>query len=159
VHVTAETAQSAGVGLLPDLVLPGQFGGGSMGRSERVAERRLMLAVLEEAVVTFQKYAHAQSYRGRRLFSETAEWFASDDLDWPFAFVNLCHGLDLDVDYLRTGLRRWRERMAETTELTLLPFRRVSGGRHSVTGRPVGLRPLTRAQCRASSSGSGACSG
>src|SRR5262245_59240784 len=99
-----------------------------------------MLAVLEDAVATFQKYVHAPSDRGCRLFAETAEWFASDDHDWPFAFVNLCYGLDLDVDYVRSGLRRWRERSRETPAVTYLPFRRVRGRRHSVTGRAFAIR-------------------
>ena len=141
-HVNAETAFEVGfcggARFEPDLVLPGQLPGGSPS-TQMVGEKRLMLAVLEEAVATFQRYVHAQSRRGRRLFAETLEWFASDDLGWPFTFVNLCHGLGFDVDYLRMGLRRWRDRMQSTTEPTRFAFRRVSGRRLSVSGRPLGI--------------------
>lgn len=162
-QVSTESAGNVETRFLPDVILPGQVQEGSSARTELVAERRLMLAVLEEAVVAFQTHAHAQTTRGRRLFFETAAWFASDDHDWPFAFVNLCHGLDLDVDYIRVGLRRWRESMRGAPARPRSPFRRVTGHRRLVNGRPLGIRPaapaLTRARCRASSSGSGACSG
>lgn len=78
-------------------------------------ERRLVLAILEEAVRSYQRYAFATNRRGRRLFWETAEWFdARGDL-WIFSFENICHALDLDPDNIRTGLERWRHEHAPTT--------------------------------------------
>jgi hypothetical protein len=69
------------------------------------AEQRLMLAVLEDAVLTFQRYAGDPGTRARRLCIETAAWFASNDTAGPFSFVSICQALDLDPDYLRRGLR------------------------------------------------------
>jgi hypothetical protein len=102
-----------------------------------------MLAVLEDAVGTYQKYATATGRRARRLFSEAEEWFRSDDADWPFTFVNVSIALGLEPRYLRAGLQRWYERThhdANAGKVLRFPFRRVNGTRHSVTGRPVGLR-------------------
>jgi hypothetical protein len=76
----------------------------------RSPETRLLLAVLADAVDAFQKNAFASSRKSRRLFVEAEEWFASDAADSPLAFVTICHALGLDVSYLRSGLRRWRER-------------------------------------------------
>lgn len=68
-------------------------------------EQMLMLAVLEDAVATYRRYAGEAGARARRLFLETATWFASDDADGPFTFVAICQALDLDPAYLRRGLR------------------------------------------------------
>jgi len=67
---------------------------------------RLMLAVLEEALVTFQRGLTSARAEQRRLFHEVERWVASDDTDWPFSFENICGSLRIDADYIRKGLRR-----------------------------------------------------
>src|SRR5206468_11879157 len=64
-------------------------------------ERRLVLAILEEAVRSYQHYAFATNRRGRRLFGETCEWFDSHDNTWIFSFENICYALDLDPEHIR----------------------------------------------------------
>jgi hypothetical protein len=137
------TARSAGVDLEPETILPSQFFSSLQIDASLQAEKRLMLAVLEDAVGTFQKYANVDERRGQALFAETEEWFASDDVDWPYSFVNMCHGLGLDVEYMRGGLWRWRDRQrarGASGNVVRFPFRRVNGTRHAITGRPIGLR-------------------
>jgi hypothetical protein len=75
-------------------------------------ERRLVLAILEEAVRSYQHYAFSTTRRGRRLFGETCEWFDSQDNTWIFSFENICYALDLDPDHIREGLARWRREEA-----------------------------------------------
>jgi hypothetical protein len=75
-------------------------------------ERRLVLAILEEAVRSYQRYAFAANRRGRRLFWETCEWFAAREDPWIFSFENICHALDLDPEHIREGLTRWRQQHA-----------------------------------------------
>ncbi len=72
-------------------------------------EEGLVVAVLEHAVGIFQRYALAPDRGGRLLFAEIHAWFASDDIDHPFAFVRICDVLRLDAAYVRSGLRQWRE--------------------------------------------------
>ena len=143
-HARVIETSSSGLELAPETVLPSQFFDRLQVDASLQPEKRLMLAVLEDAVGTFQKYADVSSRHGRRLFSEAEEWFASPDADWPFAFVNVCQALGLDAEYLRAGLWRWRDRQPrrgeDATKVVRFPFRRVNGSRHSVTGRPVGLR-------------------
>jgi hypothetical protein len=73
-------------------------------------ERRLVLAILEEAVRSYQHYAFATNRRGRRLFGETCEWFDSHDNTWIFSFENICTVLDLEPQYIRRGLHDWKRR-------------------------------------------------
>jgi hypothetical protein len=72
-------------------------------------ERRLLLAVLEDAIRTYQRYAFANDRRGAAQWAHVEEWFASEDSDWTFSFVAICDILELDASYLRRGLRRFRE--------------------------------------------------
>jgi hypothetical protein len=66
---------------------------------------RLMLAVLEEALVTFQRGLNSPKAEERRQFHEVDRWVASGDTDWPFSFENVCGCLKIDPDYVRKGLQ------------------------------------------------------
>jgi hypothetical protein len=77
---------------------------------ELMGEFELMRATLDDAIHTYRKYAHVKGRRAQRLFREVDEWVSAEDYSWPFSFVNICEVLDLDPDYIRTGLRLWRER-------------------------------------------------
>lgn len=125
-----------------EVLLPVQYADMTRGDARRPPEHRLLFAVLEDAVRCWQVYDGATTYRGRRLFWETAEWFASDDDSSPFTFVAICQLFGLEPAYVRAGLRRWtiRQRAAGAN---VIPFRvrRVGGTRHSVTSEGLGLRP------------------
>ena len=75
----------------------------------REGEEALMLAVLEDAIETFQVYVLAENKRGKKLFREAEEWILEKDSDWFFSFENICEVLALDPNYLRLGLMRWKE--------------------------------------------------
>lgn len=69
-------------------------------------ERRLLLAVLEDAVASFLRYRTSRTTRGKRLFREDEAWFMSSDQSWVFSFESICAQLYLDPDYIRRGLRQ-----------------------------------------------------
>jgi hypothetical protein len=75
----------------------------------RQPECQLLWAVLENGVEEYRKYATSTSRRGKRLFREAEAWIMQNDPTWLFSFVNICHILEIDPDYLRTVLRRWHE--------------------------------------------------
>lgn len=70
------------------------------------SERRLLLAVLEDAVGSFLRHRRSRTTRGQRLFREDALWFASSNHSWAFSFESICDHLNLDADYIRRGLRQ-----------------------------------------------------
>ena len=78
-------------------------------RIRQQPECRLLWAVLEDGMGEYMRYINATSRRGKRLFREAEEWIMQDDPSWLCSFVSICHVLGLDPDYLRLGLRRWRE--------------------------------------------------
>lgn len=94
----------------PDSLLPAQFFASLKQRSQACGERRLMAAILEDAIDCFQKYLWAKDNRSRNLRQEAESWFLSDDDSWPFSFINVCHALDLEPDFLRRGLWNWKEK-------------------------------------------------
>ena len=66
-------------------------------------EKRLMLAILEDAVKSFQASSMAESES-----STVEDWILHDDAEWPFSFDNVCEFLEIDPYYLRRGLLRWK---------------------------------------------------
>jgi hypothetical protein len=75
-------------------------------------ERRLRLAVLEDAIACFQKHAGARHSRGRRLFREAEAWIMEGGQNSAYSFEEVCDALGLDSNCLRDGLRQWSERQA-----------------------------------------------
>ena len=129
----------------PDTLVPAQYFDRMGTDAAFQPEKRLMLAVLEEAIATFQRHTGSETRRGLRLVEEVEEWIAGNGQEWPFSFANICAALDLDPEYIRTGMTRWREnerRKAERGGPTVyrFPFRRVNGRRHSITGPREYLR-------------------
>jgi hypothetical protein len=71
------------------------------------AEQKLMLAVLEDAVTSFQKYS--ATCKEKRLFREAEEWILiQGETDRPFSFDNICENLGLNPDCIREGLLHGR---------------------------------------------------
>jgi len=93
----------------PDTLLPSQFFDRTRRRSEHDGERRLMIAVLEDAVDVYRKQADARDPRGQALFQDAEEWIEDADRTWLFSFQNICDVLDIDSEYLRRGLHAWKE--------------------------------------------------
>jgi hypothetical protein len=129
----------------PQILLPVQFADHDTSHGEK----RLMLAVLEEAVATFQRRLEAKTRRGQRLFREAEDWIGSADTSWTFAFENVCHTLGLDPEYLRGGLERLKHRRPGGGA-RVYRFRRVSGRRTSVVPPRARLGAETAEQKRAS---------
>jgi len=128
----------------PEVMLPSQFSEQAGLKQSDRGEKRLMLAVLEEAVATFQRHAGTKTRHGQRVFREAEEWIESTDDSWPFAFENICHALDIEPEFLRRGLRTWKEAQLKASSsgarVYRFPFRRVNGRRSSISLRGHGLR-------------------
>lgn len=101
-----------------DVVLPVQFFAPPRQLLGKVGEYRLLIAVLEDAVASFQKYQGAKSRRERRLFKEAERWIMvkdnpkarhGDDEVPTFSFDYVCEVLGIAPNHLRQGLRRWRD--------------------------------------------------
>jgi hypothetical protein len=83
--------------------LPAQFHARPL--IESTPEKRLMLAVLEDAVRMRRQYATPRGTRSRRLLRETDAWFNATRRDYPFAFQSICDALGLDANWVRRLVR------------------------------------------------------
>jgi hypothetical protein len=94
--------------LQPLLFLPDQFfTAGQQTTAMRSGERRLMFAVLQDAVARWFRYRHARTDSGREAFCEIRDWFWDTDQEWLFGFESICFHLDLNAEYFRRKLMRW----------------------------------------------------
>ena len=91
----------------PDSLLPAHYFGTLRRKTLSEPEKRLMLAILEDAIHCFQDNLLTQNVRSRRLFEEAEEWIVEADGDWIFSFENICEALGFNPAYLREGLLRW----------------------------------------------------
>jgi len=118
--------------LAPESILPVQLDDRPFGGARIQPEKRLQVAVLADAVLTFHRWAGVERVLARSLFAEVEAWFASDDADGPFTFITICDSLKFDPSYIRRGLRHWRAYL-EATAKQKRPLRRDSNGtRHQV---------------------------
>jgi hypothetical protein len=91
----------------PDSLLSAHYFGTLRRKTLLEPEKRLMLAILEDAIHCFQDNLLTQNVRSRRLFEEAEEWIVEADGDWIFSFENICEALGFNPAYLREGLLRW----------------------------------------------------
>jgi hypothetical protein len=81
----------------------------------RSAKRRLLLAIVEDALRCFQTNLFARERRGQALFHEAEQWFASEDVTSYFSFENICELLGINAQSVRCGLNRWRDEQLQRT--------------------------------------------
>ncbi len=75
--------------------------------------QRMMLAVLNDALATFERGLRADSLADVNACEEVERWFANGDTRWPFSYSQVCDSLGLDPSVLRDTVRM---RKLETLE-------------------------------------------
>lgn len=125
------SSESPGVEPEPDVMLPVQFFATGYTHPSHLPERRLVLAIMEQAIADFQTNAAPRTARGHRVFLDAAGWLASDDTMWPFSFLNSCDALGLHPGVIRAGMRRWwlLRRSGEIAPVNRTPFHNMRGTR------------------------------
>ena len=96
----------------PDTLLSAQFFDDQRRQTLLEPEKRLMLAILEDAVHCFQDHHRAQHGKRKRLLDDVHRWFFEASSDGFCSFENICSVLGLNPDYIRKGLVRWRAHLA-----------------------------------------------
>ena len=116
----------------PDTLLPAQFYAAFRGGSAVRGEKRLMLAVLQDALECYQKYAFTKDVHGHQLFADADEWISCEDCNWYFSFENICETLEINPAYLRQGVQQWRK---HALSFRSHPTRNSAGAESSAEGR------------------------
>ena len=86
---------------VPDALLPDQYFDRLAARASDVPEKRLMFAVLLDAVIQLQR-------RNTSNCAEAERWIrGEDETDAPFSFHNVCEALGIEPKFLARGLIAW----------------------------------------------------
>jgi hypothetical protein len=113
--------------LEPDVFLPSQFyGTGSLSRKLE-GEKRLMIAILKDAVECLDKYRGARSSSGRGHYLNALEWVEDKSTDWLFSFTNICDLLGFDPDYMREVLLKRENKYVKVSPRRFASYATVSG--------------------------------
>src|SRR5918912_2359972 len=90
--------------LEPDIFLPSQFYGAAGLSRHLEGEKRLMIAILKDAVECLSKYRDARTSSGRSHYQNALEWVEDKGTAWLFSFNNICDHLGSAPDYFRQVL-------------------------------------------------------
>jgi hypothetical protein len=121
-------AQDIGKLFEPDAILPAQFYAIFKCNQYKEPERRLMVAVLEDAVSCLSLNPRDCNLRQRKQYEEAKQWVtAEEETEWIFSFTNICEVLGMDPSYLRRGLTRKRPGNSVVSRNVMAPSRRRAG--------------------------------
>jgi hypothetical protein len=100
---TSHASDAASDLSVPGAILPEQYFDRLALRASDIPEKRLMFAVLLDAVILLRR-------RHTPGAAEAERWVRGEDGDdeSPFCFRNVCEALGIDPSYLARGLLTWR---------------------------------------------------
>ena len=113
---------------IPDVLTPVQYYEGVRAQHPGThAMKRLMLAVLEDALRCIQTYAENPNPVHRKAFAEAETWILDCKAQGPFAFGVICDVFGIESNRLRDGIREWRTQLSngpDSRRLQRHPVRR-----------------------------------
>jgi hypothetical protein len=71
-------------------------------------ERRLLAAILRDAIDSYMRCCFGKSRREKKMHQETEEWFFGNG-EGVFSFENVCEILKLAPGYIRRGLLHYKQ--------------------------------------------------
>jgi hypothetical protein len=83
----------------PPLIRPLERNGHEPG-----SVRALAKGVLRQAAKDLRAFHDAQEATGRELYRDAYSWVVSNDLSWPYSFINVCEALGVSVEFVRSEL-------------------------------------------------------
>ena len=133
---------SLGSLFVPDVITPEQFYDSRRDDSTVRPVKKLMMAILEDALRCFQNNIDAKSGSRKRLFQEAEVWLCGEGGEGPFSFEMVCETLGIEPEYLRSGLKEWRRQQLDGMFTRRLARRSpvVRAGRISSPSRRHGKR-------------------
>lgn len=121
-----------------DVLAPAQFWGKCGVERALGPEKRLMLAVLQDGIETFQKHLLQRDVR----FREAEEWILEASTDSPFSFESLCETFGWDPRSIRRELLRWSEKQLANRRWVRHPHARRFARRQYAEGASHRSRAL-----------------
>ena len=64
-------------------------------------ERALAAGVLRQAANDLRRFHESEDAVGREMYWDPRSWFLSNDTEWPYSFLNVCHSLGIAPENIR----------------------------------------------------------
>jgi len=117
------TAHSFGQLFSNDALMPAQYAGMTRREGLPAPERKLRIAMLEDALDHLSRFAtHAErdlpeerETHWRKDYIEARDWLVSDDY-WTFSFLGVCEALGFSADAIRSRVLPTTHKLAAWTE-------------------------------------------
>lgn len=93
----------------PDVLCVGEYLHVYQGRPADTPERRLIAAILRDAVDCYLRDCFTKNRHRKRSFREAEEWFFKSDDYGVFSLENVCGVLNIDPGYIRRSLREYEQ--------------------------------------------------
>lgn len=117
-----------------DASLQGQYWNTFARSRDLDPEKRLLAAVLDDAIKNYRAFVVA----GGRRFIEDERWLFNDDNREPFSFRNICDILGLSPSRIRQSLRAWKSAGAPSPSTQPVSPRIKKAAAHAArTNRPA----------------------
>ena len=96
----------------PDVLCVDEYLHVYQGRPGETPERRLVAAILRDAVDCYLRDCLAKNPHRKRSLREAEEWFFKSDDYGVFSLENVCSVLNIDPGYVRRSLVRHQQQIA-----------------------------------------------
>jgi len=110
-----------------DIILPTQLWAPATSTATQ-PEKRLMAAVLEEAISVLVRQPRSDSGETAAAARDASDWLASDARELPFSFASICDVLGLDADSVRAAV----DQLRRSGETFVRPRMSAGRGRHRI---------------------------
>jgi len=107
------------------VLLPSQYYEPVKAKKAMQSERRLMLAILEDAIDCLQIRSKIKRRIKKTVYRETVEWLKSEDDGYVFSFQNICDVLNIDASKLRKEIFRRLEENEKMQPMLRIPARAI----------------------------------
>lgn len=93
----------------PDVLCVDEYLHVYQGKSAETPERRLVAAILSDAVDCYLRDCFTKNRHRKRSFREAEEWFFKSDDYGVFSLENVCGILNIDPGYIRRSLKEFEQ--------------------------------------------------
>jgi hypothetical protein len=119
----------------PDVLISSQYLATTRSKTYREPEKKLILAVLEDALYCFQNGLLSKDNKKKQgLYSEAEEWIMEDGEETLFSFNEVCELLGLEPKYLRKRLLSWKQEALRGDNVGMFRSRRGGNDKHAAAG-------------------------
>jgi hypothetical protein len=103
----------------PDVLCVDEYLHVYQGRPAETPERRLVAAILRDAVDCYLRDCFTKNRHRKRSFREAEEWFFKSEDYGVFSLENVCGVLNIDPGYIRRSLKEFEQQNSPKADLGL----------------------------------------